>query len=138
MSLPSNRREFFRNLMLAGIAGAFAPTLIATLAEAAEPELVDMTGKKRTDPANAACMAAAKNVHYHDNVAELDKEYKAGKMGKPNSFKDKAGKEIPFLERNCAKCALYGMAGKPGSCPLIAGCLVSPKGACASWSPKPA
>lgn len=138
MSIPSSRRDFFRNLLLAGVSGAFAPTLLATLAEAADPELVDMTGTKRKDPQNTACVAAAKNVKYHDSIAGLDKEYKAGKIGKPNSFKDKAGKEIPFLERTCDKCALFGMAGKPGTCPLVAGCLVAAKGSCASWSPKPA
>lgn len=122
MSMQPSRRDFFRNVLIAGVTGAILPTLLTHTAQADDP--------------SCNGTAAAKNLHYHDNAADLEKEFaKDKKLGKPNSFKDKAGKEIPVSQRHCEKCALYGLS-KPGSCAVLAGCLVNAKGSCTSWSPK--
>lgn len=137
MSTPNNnRREFFRNLLLAGVAGAVLPSLITEFAQAEDLLPIDMTGKKRKDATNVACVTAAKNLHYHDDAKDLEKEFAGGKIGKPNDLKDKAGKFIAVKDRHCDKCALYGIS-KPGVCALINGCTVAAAGSCTSWSPKP-
>ncbi len=136
MSSNQNRRDFFRNMLLAGVGGAILPTVVSQLVQAEDLLPIDMSGKKRKDPANATCVTAAKNLHYHDDAKDLEKEFAGGKIGKPNDLKDKAGKVIPVKDRHCDKCALFGLS-KPKVCALINGCTVAEKGSCISWSPKP-
>lgn len=135
-----NRREFFKKMILAAAAGAFADTLFKGTA-LAQPKLdyIDVTEKKRTDAANKTCVPAAKNLNYRDKAEELAKDIKAKKVKvTPATFKDKTGKDIPLETRTCDKCALFALQDpKLHTCAVIPGCLVQPKGACTSWSPKP-
>lgn len=134
----SPRRSFFKQVAFASLAGGLVNLLGGQTLAQTKPELIDMTKKKRKDPQNATCVQAATNVKYNDDAKELAKLYNSGKLPKPGSFKDKAGKEIPYEARTCEKCALFGMPDpKVHNCVLIPGCLVGAKASCASWSPKP-
>jgi len=137
-NLPSSRRSFFQQVALASFAGGFVTLLANTKSYAQNKlEMIDMTLKKRKDPVNATCVTAAKNLKYKDDAVALAKDFNSGKLPKPGSFKDKAGKEIPYEARTCEKCALFGMPDpKVANCVLIPGCLVAAKGGCVSWSPK--
>lgn len=135
---PSSRRSFFTQIALASFAGGFVNLLASSKSYAQNKlELIDMTLKKRKDPVNATCVNAAKNLKYHDKATDLAKEFNTGKLPKPGSFKDKAGKEIAYEARTCDKCALFGLPDpKVHNCALIPGCLVAEKGSCVSFSPK--
>lgn len=134
----NSRRAFLKKLIAASVIGGVAPFLSRESLAQNKPELIDMTLKKRKDAQNATCVTAAKNIKYNDSAAALAKDYSSGKIPKPGSFKDKAGKEIPYESRTCSKCALFGMPDpKVANCVLIPGCLVATQGSCSSWSPKP-
>ncbi|MEK6553654.1 MAG: high-potential iron-sulfur protein [Bdellovibrionota bacterium] len=132
----ASRRLFFKQIALATAAGSFFTFLGQSFGQV-KAEMIDMTLKKRKDATNATCVTAAKNLKYNDDAKALAKDFNTGKLPKPGSFKDKAGKEIAYEARTCEKCALFGLPDpKVHNCALIPGCLVSAKGSCVSWSPK--
>ena len=129
---PNNnhRRDFFKKMLLFTGAGVLAQTLGRTHAFAADLLPIDMSGKKRTDADNKACVGVATGLGYTDN---LDSSLKAKKIVKADKPGFKANEQI------CSKCMFYNYKKetpeKP-TCQLIAQCLVNPKGSCNSWAPK--
>lgn len=105
------------------------PVLLKTFAEsayAAGAELIDMTEKKRKDPANAAAVKTAKGLGY---VADAKEGSRADKPGA-------GGKVVKSAEQFCNTCQLFTgeiKGDKPGPCMVIPGVLVHPKGSCNSW-----
>lgn len=141
---PNSRRDFFKHLLVLSGAATLSHFLghtpgFAQSSDKKEPELIDMTGKKRKDPTNETCVKAAKSINYYDKAEDLEKAIKAKTVKfTPPTFKDKTGKDIPLQKRTCDTCALFALTNpKLNTCALINGCLVAPKGSCTSWSLKP-
>ena len=116
----SNRREFFKKVFIYTSAGAMVQVLARNVAQA-DLLPIDMTGKKRKDEDNKACVVTATSIGYVDS---LDK-----------ALKDKKITRQPG--ETCEKCMFYDFQknGKP-TCQLIQKCLVNPKGSCNSWVKK--
>lgn len=132
----NNRRDFFKKLFFFTSAGAIVHLMSKSFsAYAAEATLIDMSGKKRTDADNKACVATANGIGY---VEDLDKALKAKKITKA----DKPGANNKIWkpnEQTCKNCSFYNYKKetpeKP-TCMLIPQCLVHEKGSCNSWNPK--
>lgn len=119
-----SRRLF---LKISAILASLAVLPQVVLANAAE--LIDLTGKKRTDAANNTALGIAKGLNYVEDVAKAAKE---GKVKYP----DKTG--VKMADQLCSKCQFYKAADgkKGGVCTLIPGVLVHEGGGCMSWVKK--
>ena len=115
-----------RRLFLQAAAGLGALLVLPKIAIAKGLELIDPSGKTRTDAANKTAMGIAKGLNYVPDVAKAAKE---GKVKYP----DKAG--VKMADQPCSGCNFYQcVEGKnAGKCTLIPGVLVHEKGGCMSW-----
>ncbi|OFZ11897.1 MAG: hypothetical protein A2Z20_03090 [Bdellovibrionales bacterium RBG_16_40_8] len=132
---PTGRRDFFKKIFFYTSAGVLVHAFARTRAFAAELSLIDMTEKKRTDPANKQCVAGAKGIGYVEDLDKALKDKKINLTDKPGA----AGKIWKVAEQTCENCGLYNFKKETppkDTCALIPACLVHKKGSCNSWNPK--
>ncbi len=136
---PSNRRQFFKQVFVYTSAGALTHLLVNSEAFAAEPMLIDITGKKRTDADNKACVSTAKSIGYVEDLDAAIKNPAAAKKDSPSYMAktDKPGHKA--ATQTCDSCIFFNYKKetpvKP-TCTLLPKCLVHAKGSCNSWAPK--
>lgn len=136
---PNNRRNFFKQVFFYTSAGALTHLFINSDAFAAEPLLIDITGKKRTDPDNVASVATAKSIGYVEDLEKAIKDPAGTKKAMPNftAKTDKPG--FKAAQQTCDTCMFYNYKketpAKP-TCTLLPKCLVHAKGSCNSWTAK--
>ena len=125
------RRDFLKRTAL-GTLGLVALGNIFGATKALALDLIDMTGKKRTDAANKSAMTVAKGLNYVDDTKEALKKKQITKTDR-----QVGAKTYTPDQQTCDTCNFYKetAAGK-GTCTLIPGVLVRGPGTCNSWIPK--
>jgi hypothetical protein len=135
----TTRRNFFKQVFFYTSAGALTHLLMNSEAFAAGPMLIDMTGLKRKDPENKACVTTAKGIGYVEDLAKAIKDPAAAKKMSPNFAvtTDKPGHKA--ATQLCDTCMFYNFKketpAKP-TCMLLPACFVHAKGSCNSWAKK--
>ncbi|MEQ1665711.1 MAG: high-potential iron-sulfur protein, partial [Bdellovibrionales bacterium] len=125
----SERRELLKKVFFYSSAGILANILLRNNSYAAELQVIDITGKVRTDADNAECLKIATGINYVPDLAVAIKDKKITK----SDMKTPAGKEWKANQQTCANCALFNYKKetpeKP-TCQLLPKCLVAAKGSC--------
>lgn len=134
MKLESNRRQFLKLGSLTAFA-AVVGARVATFGREAWAEAlaaVDMSKKKRKDPANDAAVALLTGMGYVDDANAAEKAGKIKRTDKGN---------IPAAKQHCNVCILmedqYVNGTAPGKCKVVQGVLVQAMGYCNTFGPSP-
>ena len=130
----TSRRGFIKSFS-AYAAVASTLSFLSRFAQAAELKLIDITGTKRKDPDNEACVKLLKPLGY---VEDLAAALKSKQVTNKKDIPGVGGKIWKPAEQTCDTCSLYKEKRGPteSNCLISPKCLVHAKGSCNTWAPK--